>query len=294
MTKGNEELEKSMRRSILIGLLSACAVIFGVEAAMSRPGAALTRRQRCATRTPSAGELKRLQKFLDQQGPPAVTGGTIDVYFHVINRGTGVANGDIPDQAINDQISVLNAAFQSTGWSFNLVGLDRTTNLEWYTMTPGTAAEAQAKAGLRQGGRGALNFYTCNPGGGLLGWATFPSSFRSRPSDDGVVCLFSSLPGGSATPYNLGDTGTHEVGHWMGLLHTFQGGCSKQGDYVADTAAERSGAFGCPTGRDSCRSTGLDPITNYMDYTDDSCMNLFTAGQDARMDSQFSAFRRAD
>ena len=242
----------------------------------------------------SLDELDAARGLAASPAAAAVTGGTINVYFHVINKGTGLANGDIPDTQIASQINVLNAAYGPWGWSFNLVSTDRTTNATWYTMTPNSAAETQAKTALRKGSADDLNIYSANIGQGLLGWATFPSSYAGDPSDDGVVLLYSSLPGGTAAPYNLGDTATHEVGHWMGLYHTFQGGCSTNGDLVSDTAAERSPAYGCPTGRDTCsgrKFPGLDPITNFMDYTDDACMFQFTAGQDARMDAQFSTYR---
>ena len=183
------------------------------------------------------------------------------------------------------------AAYADTGWSFNLIDTTYTDNATWFAMQPGTTAERNAKTALRQGSADDLNIYTANPAGGYLGWATFPSSYASSPSQDGVVLLYSSLPDGSAEPYNEGDTGTHEVGHWMGLYHTFQGGCSRSGDYVADTAAERSAAYGCPVGRDSCSGGGVDPIENFMDYTDDYCMYEFTVEQDARMDAMFSTYR---
>jgi hypothetical protein len=226
-------------------------------------------------------------------GGTVVPGGTIDVYVHVIRSSSGA--GDVTDARISSQMDVLNSAYASTGWSFSLAGTTRTNNDSWYTMTPGSTAETQAKNALRQGSADDLNIYLANIGGGLLGWATFPSNYTSAPSRDGVVVLSASLPGGNAAPYNEGDTATHEVGHWMGLYHTFQGGCARQdsgGDAVADTPAERSAAYGCPMNRDSCASLpGLDPIYNFMDYTDDACMDEFTAAQDARMDAMFSTYR---
>lgn len=226
---------------------------------------------------------------------------TILVYFHVITNGSA---GYVPVSQLDLQIAVLNGAYSGQGpggtgantpFRFMRAGVDYTANSYWYTAGPGTTAETQMKNALRLGSADDLNIYISNPGGGLLGWATFPSDYTRVPKLDGVVCLNSSLPGGTAAPYNLGDTATHEVGHWLGLYHTFQGGCSRSdttgGDLVSDTPAEKSSAFGCPVGRDTCIYAGSDPIRNFMDYTDDSCMWQFTAGQSTRMDSQWAAYR---
>jgi hypothetical protein len=225
----------------------------------------------------------------------AVTGGTINVYFHVIANGSGSGDGNIPDSQINTQIAVLNAAFGSWGWQFQLAGVDRTVRASWWTAGPGTTEETDMKRALRKGSADDLNIYTLNPAGGVLGWSTRPWDYAAHRRLDGVVLLFSTLPGGSAAPHNLGDNAVHETGHWMGLYHTFKGGCAADataGDGVQDTPAEKTAAFGCPTGRDSCPAlAGPDPITNFMDDTDDACMDHFTAGQDARMDEQFTTYR---
>jgi len=229
---------------------------------------------------------------------------TMNVYFHVIQQnGTcGVSGtGHVPTAWMDDQITVLNVAYAGNGpggigantpFRFVRAGSDCTVNSSWYGAGPGTAAESQMKNALRIGTADDLNIYT-NSGAGYLGWATFPSNYAGNPKNDGVVVYWNSLPGGSAVPYHLGDTATHEVGHWVGLYHTFQGGCKGQGDSVSDT--ERSAAFGCPAGRDTCKGksgAGLDPIYNFMDYTDDACMYQFTAGQSTRADAQWATYRQ--
>jgi hypothetical protein len=224
---------------------------------------------------------------------------TVPVYIHVIRTGTAVAQGNVPNAWINHQIDALNLSYQGfyggadTGFRFTLAGVDRTTNARWFNMTPGGEDEFKAKRALRRGGADALNIYTVD-GGKYLGWAYFPSGYDSRPYVDGVIIAFGSMPG-STIPgfqnYNLGFTATHEAGHWLGLYHTFQGGCNAKGDHVADTPAEKGPAFGCQVGRDTCLEAGLDPIHNFMDYSDDPCYFEFTAGQAERMQEQYLYFR---
>jgi pregnancy-associated plasma protein-A len=201
------------------------------------------------------------------------------------------------------QVTVLNDAYSGAGaaagsldtpFRFDLVDTTYTVNAAWAALAPGTKETKAAKSALHQGDLSTLNIYVVDLGGGLLGYATFPQRGRGQLSQDGVVMLDESMPGGSAAPYNQGDTATHEVGHWLGLFHTFQNGCDALGDRVADTPAEAAPAFDCAAdaGRDSCPDQpGLDPIRNFMDYTEDDCMDQFTAGQVRRMSNSWEAYR---
>ena len=262
---------------------------------------------RCATQ-PRKQHAPIPQEQIDRwiQENRIVAGGVIPVWFHVIHT---ASEGNVSDAAINQQITVMNRHFSgrdyngnlvsgaaNTGYSFTLAGITRTRNNKWFRMTPGSAAETQAKNALVESPGSALNIYLCKPGQNLLGWAYFPQD-AAGDNIDGVVIHYASLPGGTLAPYNMGGTATHEVGHYLGLYHTFQGGChsdatcSSAGDQVCDTPAQASPTSGCPEGRNSCSQTGLDPIHNYMDYSYDACYTNFTAGQDTRMNTVVTAYR---
>jgi hypothetical protein len=198
-------------------------------------------------------------------------------------------------------MNVLNNTFAGgeggapAGFTFTLAGVTRTDNADWFYANPGGTNEHSMKQTLQQGDPNALNFYSTTAGD-YLGWAYLPS-IVTKPGQaylDGVVIDWESMLGTSTTyagRYDQGETGTHEVGHWLNLEHTFFGGCNAKGDFVDDTPAQKVPTNGCPEGKDTCREPGVDPIHNYMDYSYDSCYTEFTAGQVQRMRDAWLYYR---
>lgn len=231
---------------------------------------------------------------------------TIPVVVHVIYSNS---NENISEAQILSQIQVLNDDFRrlnsdaNNTWSqaadtqiqFCMATVDPNGN-----PTNGITRKSSSKTSwgtsdaMKKSSQGGvnpwntsqyLNMWVCNIGGGILGYAQFPGG---NAATDGVVMgpsYFGSKNGGSgfylSAPFNLGRTTTHEVGHFFNLRHIWgDGGCSVD-DYVTDTPTSGGANYGCATGAVSCGT--VDMVQNYMDYSDDGCMNLFTQGQKNRM-----------
>jgi hypothetical protein len=222
---------------------------------------------------------------------------TVPVYFHVVTDGS---IGSLTRSQILAQVRVLNRTFgggeggAEAGFTFELAAITRTNNAKWFYASSGGAEHAMKRA-LRRGGTNALNIYSTTAGP-YLGWAYLPSILES-PSQaylDGVVVDWESWLGTSDRyegQFDQGETGTHEVGHWLNLEHTFYKGCTVTNDFVADTPPQKKPTSGCPEGKDTCPEPGLDPIHNYMDYSFDSCYTEFTPGQAQRMQDAWLFYR---
>lgn len=241
---------------------------------------------------------RRTQRILASKGyspnrTSNLAAGTFDVpvYVHVMLDSAG--RGNVTATQISQQIAELNQDYAggesstaaTTNVKFHLAATNRYYNSTWHRDGSSTTYRSRT----RQGGASALNIWLVDFS--YLGIATFPWDFAANPKIDGIRVQYTSLPGGSATNYNQGKTASHEAGHWFGLYHTFQGGCTTTNDEVSDTPAQSSSTSGCPGGRDSCSLPGLDPIHNYMDYSYDPCYNQFTTGQSTRMNQMWTAYR---
>ncbi|KAI5461898.1 extracellular metalloprotease [Mariannaea sp. PMI_226] len=270
---------------------------FSIFAALLAAPGVFARRS-CGTPSPTEEQNEVAKSFMVKESRFRASGNssraapiTIKVYWHVLATSNSVSGGYLTQSTLNSQLEVLNDAYAPHDVSFVQAGADWTINSNWAN----DRSELAMKKALRKGSYADLNVYF-EPGTAYLGYAYFPKTVKTGSNDfyyDGVVILSTTVPGGSATGYNLGHTATHEIGHWLGLYHTFEGySCSGSGDYVSDTPTESQEAYGCEIGRDTCaNSAGTDPVTNYMDYSDDNCFTGFTAGQETRMYSYWDAYR---
>ena len=253
------------------------------------------------TRPVSAAEQRAIERhtrtLLRLQGVTAAkaasTVATVPVYIHKMLSTSGA--GDVTDAQIKAQMAELNQDFaggenrrdaDQTGFSFVLARVDTYYNDAWHR----DHSSSTYRKLTRLGGKDALNIWLVDFK--YLGIATFPWDYAKSPGIDGIRVHWGSLPDGTFANYDEGKTATHEAGHWFGLFHTFQGGCTATNDEVSDTPAQKSPTTGCPIGRDSCPDLpGLDPIHNYMDYSYDACYDQFTPGQGDRMSTMWAAYR---
>lgn len=277
--------------------IAAAAAGSGAEARGGSGGGAAVDSQALA-REKDTGQIARDLPPAAKGRAPTTFSVTVPVYWHVVTDG---AAGAITNSQVQSQISVINGAFSggeggaATGFTFSIAAITRTNNAVWYR-SQSAGAEHEMKRTLKQGGDNALNIYSTS-GGAYLGYAYLPEiTDTAQAYLDGIVIDWQTMPGVSTAYAGVsdeGDTLTHEAGHWLNLEHTFFGQCNKNGDFVADTPPQKSATSGCPEGKDTCPATGLDPIHNYMDYSDDSCITQFTPGQVQRMRDSWLLWRAA-
>lgn len=237
----------------------------------------------------------------------------IPVVVHVIHNG-GTEN--ISDAQIQGQITVLNEDFRKiAGTSGDGNGVDTEIEFCLAKKTPDgrctngivriqsslanhlTYQRSQLKNLSYWDNTRYLNMYivkTINGGSGTLGYSSYPGG---PPDEDGIVVRHDYFGRIGTAAASLGRTTTHEIGHWLGLYHTFNGGCGidtcSDGDYVCDTPPAFNPNFGCPV-INSCSNDFpdvSDQIQNYMDYSDDGCKSMLTPGQKARMQASLTTLR---
>jgi len=230
----------------------------------------------------------------------------------VVNVIYNTAQENISDAQIASQIAVLNNDFRAT--NSDVSGLNNTVfsgtaadfNIHYTLFAVNRKASTKTSWGTRDAMKSSkkggidptdptrkLNIWVCNIGGGILGYAQFPGGSSAT---DGVVIgpnYFGSSSLGSgfylSAPYDKGRTATHEIGHWLNLRHIW-GDATCGSDLVSDTPTHNTANYGCPTypHLSTCTGTPVEMTMNYMDYTDDPCMYMFTNGQKVRARAIFA------
>ncbi|MEO5945338.1 MAG: zinc metalloprotease [Chitinophagaceae bacterium] len=226
----------------------------------------------------------------------------IPVVFNVLYK-TSAEN--ISQAQLQSQIDVLNEDFSATNGDYNLTStynsvksgniavrfvLDAVIRQQTNTRSWGTndAMKKSPKGIAPTSPTSKLNIWVCNMGGGILGYAQFPGG---NSATDGVVLDNNATgnTGTAAAPFNKGRTATHEVGHWMNLRHIW-GDATCGNDQVGDTPTHNTANYGCPSPghKSTCSGTPVEMTMNYMDYSDDACMYMFSVGQETRMLAVFA------
>ena len=251
------------------------------------------------------GIEEKTQRFMqEQRGSYGRATRTIPVYVHVIYR---TSQENISNAQIQSQIDQINADFAATNADYNPPAdfasvASGNTNIQFTLANVTRKSSSRTSWGTNDdmkkpsaGGVAAitpsthLNMWVCNIGGGILGYAQFPGS--GAASTDGVVMspqYFGSNNYGSgfylSAPFDKGRTTTHEIGHYLNLRHIWGDGGCNQDDLVNDTPIAGASNGGCPSAtQNSCAGGQRDMHMNYMDYTNDDCMYMFSAGQKSRM-----------
>ncbi len=258
-----------------------------------------------------ANRMAEIEKFTEsaiknRSFSRLLTDGTIEipVVFNVLYK-TAAQNVSLAQ--LQSQINVLNADFAATNTDYNLtstfnsvksgnigirfvlsaVNRKSTTKSSW---TTDNSVKRTTSGGLNPTNpTTTMNVWVCNLSGGVLGYAQFPGGASAT---DGIVLDDNATgnTGTAAAPFNKGRTATHEVGHYLNLRHIW-GDATCGNDQVSDTPLHNAANTGCPAAghRSTCTGTPVEMTMNYMDYSNDACMYMFSIGQKARMQALFVA-----